>query len=253
MPESLKLAAATTATFIVLVLLWNWAIAAFGLPAYILPAPSQIGEALAQGWIGGTFWPHAWFTLRGALTGYVIGCLLGIVIGAFVAEIRVVALALYPLVIGIQSMPTVAVAPLLVVYLGVGLPSKIATVALLCFFPVFVNTVAGLRAANPQLVDLYRAANATRLRIFWDVKLPGAADHIMASLQVAIVLAFVGCVVSEFIASSAGLGYIIKTFASDMNVAVMFAAVLSLALIGAVSGYLISLLQRRIVFWRRRT
>lgn len=250
MPEPLKLALATLTTFVVLMLLWQAAISWFALPSYILPSPSAVGAALERGWIGGTLWPHAWFTFRGAMIGFLIGSLLGIVVGAIVAEVRIASLALYPLVIAIQSMPTVAIAPLIVVYLGVGLPSKIVTVALLCFFPVFVNTVAGFRAADPRLIDLYRAASATRLRMFFDVKLPGAVDHIMASLQIALVLAFVGCVVSEFVASSAGLGYIIKTFANELNAAVMFAAIASLGLIGGTIGFLITQAHRRIVFWR---
>jgi NitT/TauT family transport system permease protein len=252
MRETLKLAAATAATFTALLLLWQGAIRVFGLPAYMLPPPGEIGQALVQGWIGGTFWEHAWFTVRGALIGFAVGSLAGILAGVAVAEVRAASLAFYPLVIAIQSMPTVAVAPLIVVYLGVGLASKIATVGLLCFFPVFVNTVAGIRAADPRLIDLYRSASATRLRMLADVKLPGAVDHIMASLQIAIVLAFVGCVVSEFVASTAGLGYIVKTFASDLNVAVMFAAIASLGLIGGVAGFLMSRLHQRLVFWRRR-
>jgi NitT/TauT family transport system permease protein len=250
MAEALKLALATIATFVALMLLWQGAIVLFSVPAYILPTPAAVGAALERGWIGGALWPHAWFTLRGALIGAVLGSLAGIVAGAIVAEVRVASLAFYPLVIAIQSMPTVAIAPLIVVYLGVGLASKIATVALLCFFPVFVNTVAGFRAADPRLVDLYTAAAATRWRMFLDVKLPGAVDHIMASLQIALVLAFVGCVVSEFVASSAGLGYVIKTFASDLNTAVMFAAIASLGLIGGVLGALITRAHRVIVFWR---
>lgn len=250
MAEPLKLALATLTTFIVLTLLWQSAIGLFAIPAYILPPPAAVGAALERGWIGGALWPHAWFTVQGALIGCLIGALAGIVAGAIVAEIRVASLAFYPLVIAIQSMPTVAIAPLIVVYLGVGLASKIATVALLCFFPVFVNTVAGFNAADPKLIDLYRAASATRWRMFLDVKLPGAVDHIMASLQIALVLAFVGCVVSEFVASSAGLGYIIKTFANDLNAAVMFAAIASLGLIGGTIGFLITRAHRRIVFWR---
>jgi NitT/TauT family transport system permease protein len=187
------------------------------------------------------------------LTGFAIGSLIGIVVGSLVAEIRVVSLAIYPLIIAIQSMPTVAIAPLIIVYLGVGMESKVFTVALLCFFPVFVNTVAGLNAADPRLMDLYRAFSAGRGRIFWDVKLPGAVDHIMASLQVAIVLAFVGCVVSEFIASPKGLGFIIRSFESDLNVAFMFAAIVSLGVLGGVAGTLVSHLHRRLVFWRRET
>ena len=167
------------------------------------------------------------------------------------AEVRVARLALYPIVIAIQSMPTVAVAPLIVVYLGVGLPSKLATVALLCFFPLFVNTVAGLMAADSQLLDLYRAASATRWRTLIDVKLPGAADQVLAGAQVALVLSFIGCVVSEFVASRAGLGHLIKVYANDLNVAIMFASLASLAMLGASLGYALSLLRRRLVFWRQ--
>ncbi|MGH6891776.1 MAG: ABC transporter permease [Dongiaceae bacterium] len=252
MREGWKLALATAATFAALMLLWQGAIGFFALPEYVLPAPGRVGAALVQGWIGGTLWEHAWFTLRGALIGWAIGSLCGIAVGAIVAEVRVFSLAFYPLLIAFQSMPTVAIAPLLVVYLGVGLGSKIVTVALLCFFPVFVNTVAGFQATDSRLIDLYRAASATRFRMFLDIKLPSAVDHIMASLQIAAVLAFVGCVVSEFVASTAGLGYIIKAFANDLNVAVMFAAIASLGVIGATTAFLVSRLHQRLVFWRRR-
>lgn len=250
MPESLKLALATLTTFVLLILLWQGAVGLFDIPAYILPPPAAVGAALERGWVGGALWPHAWFTVRGALIGFMIGSLMGMIAGAIVAEVRSASLAFYPLVIAVQSMPTVAIAPLIVVYLGVGLASKITTVALLCFFPVFVNTVAGFNAADPRLIDLYRAASATRWRMFLDVKLPGAVHHIMASFQIALVLAFVGCVVSEFVASSAGLGHVIKTFASDLNAAVMFAAIASLGMIGGAIGFLITRAHRRIVFWR---
>jgi NitT/TauT family transport system permease protein len=251
MRDGIKLAATTALTFFILMALWIGLIHAYGIPSYMLPMPSEIGGALWRGWVGGALWEHAWFTMQGALGGFILGAALGIVAGVIVAEVRIARLVFYPLVIAIQSMPTVAVAPLIVVYLGVGLPSKIATVALLCFFPVFVNLVAGIQAADPRLVDLYRASSAGRLRILLDVKLPGAADHLFSALQIALVLSFVGCVVSEFIASRAGLGHIIKTFATDLNVSVMFAAIFSLAIIGAGLGLALSNLHRRIVFWRR--
>jgi NitT/TauT family transport system permease protein len=250
MRDTLKTAAATATTFVALMLLWYGAIAAFGIPAYVVPTPGQVGTALLNGWVGGSLWEHAAFTMTAAMTGFVIGCLAGMVVGALVAEIRVVSLAVYPGIIAIQSMPTVAIAPLIVVYLGVGISSKVFTVALLCFFPVFVNTVAGLNAADPRLIDLYRAFSAARLRVFFEVKLPGAVDHIMASLQIAVVLAFVGCVVSEFVASTKGLGHIIRTFASDLNVAFMFAAIVSLGALGAVAGTLVARLHKAIVYWR---
>jgi NitT/TauT family transport system permease protein len=251
MRDSLKLAGATAFTFCVILALWVGLIRIYDVPAYVVPMPQEIGAALWRGWIGGTFWDHAWFTLQGALGGFGLGALLGVIAGVIVAEVRIARLVFYPMVVAIQSMPTVAVAPLIVVYLGVGLPSKIATVALLCFFPVFVNVVAGIQAADPRLVDLYRASAASRVRILCDVKLPGAADNLFSALQVALVLSFVGCVVSEFIASRAGLGHLIKTFATDLNVSVMFAAIVSLAIIGACLGLLLAVLHKRVVFWRR--
>ena len=232
--------------------MWIGAVAYFDVPSYVLPTPGEILSALADSWMNPTFWYHAWFTVQGAMIGCLAGAVLAVLCAVVVSEIRVAKLAFYPLVIAIQSMPTIALAPLIIIYLGVGLASKIVTVGLLCFFPVFVNTVAGLETVDPRLVDLYRSASATRLRLFWDVKLPGALDHIMAGFQVATVLAFVGCVVSEFIASKAGLGYLIKAFANDLNVAIMFAAVITLAFLGALTGFLVTRLQRRLVFWRER-
>lgn len=251
MPEPIKLTLATLTTFGVLVGAWMAAIWWFRLPAYILPPPASIGGALWRGWVEGIFWEHTLFTLKGASSGFLLGGIAGLLIGIVVAEIRTARLMVYPVVIAIQSMPTVALAPLIVVYLGVGLASKVATVALLCFFPVFVNTVAGIAGSDPRLLDLYRAASASKLRTLLEVKLPSAADQILASLQIVIVLSIVGCVVSEFVASSAGLGYIIKTFANEMNVEVMFAAILSLAAIGACFGSLVLVLHRCIIFWRR--
>ncbi|MBL8570282.1 MAG: ABC transporter permease [Phreatobacter sp.] len=251
MTDSLKTILATLTTLAVCALAWEGAIRIFALPPFVLPPLSAVGQALYQGWVVGTLYEHALFTLQGAAAGLVIGVVVAIVLGALVAEIRPLALAVYPLVIATQSMPTVAIAPLIVVYLGIGLPSKIATVALLCFFPVFVNTIVGVRGANPALVDLYRAFGASRTRIFLDVKLPGAVDSIMAGIQIAVVLAFVGCVVSEFIASPKGLGHIVKTFASDLNVSVMFAAIIGLGVLGALAAALIRAAHRALVPWRR--
>lgn len=229
--------AASSMTLVLVLGAWEAAVRGLSLPAEVLPGPLTVGRALWSGWVGGTFWPHAWLTIQGALGGCLIGALLGVVLGVVVAQWPVMRRALYPVVAAVQSMPTVAIAPLIVVYFGVGLPSKLVTVAMLCFFPLFVNTVAGIAAADARLLDLYRAASASRWRVLVDVKLPSAAPSMLAGLQVALVLSFIGCVVSEFVASRAGLGHLIKIYANDLNVAVMFACIVSLAVIGGSLGY----------------
>lgn len=251
MREAARVAVATLGTLSVLLLAWAGGVRALGLPPQVLPMPGEVMSAWWHGWSSGAFRPHAAFTLKGALGGFAIGTALGVAAGVLVAKWPLARRVLYPIVIAIQSMPTVAIAPLIVVYLGVDLPSKLATVALLCFFPVFVNTVSGIASADTRLLDLYRAASASRWRTLVDVELPSAADAILAGAQVALVLSFIGCVVSEFVASRAGLGYLVKTFANDLNVAVMFAAIVTLAMIGGPLGYLLALLRRRVVFWRR--
>ncbi len=251
MNDAAKTAIATSMTVALILAAWQGAIAA-GLPDYVLPSPAAVATALHQGWIEGTLHEHAWFTVRATAIGFAIGVGLAIVAGALVAEFRPLALAVYPLVIATQSMPTVAIAPLIVVYFGVGTMSKVVTVALLCFFPVFVNMIVGIRATPAPLIDLYRAAGSGRARLFFDVKLPAAVDHVMAGVQVAVVLAFVGCVVSEFVASSAGLGFIIRAFANDLNVAVMFAAIISLGMIGAIAAAGVRALHSALVPWRGR-
>jgi NitT/TauT family transport system permease protein len=241
--ETVKTVGATVLTMVLLVTLWEAAVRGFALPVEVLPGPATVGRALWMGWVGGTFWPHAALTLQGALGGCVIGAVLGVLLGIVVVEWPLLRRALYPVVAAVQSMPTVAVAPLIVVYFGVGLPSKLVTVALLCFFPMFVNTVAGMGAADQRLLDLYRAASASRWRVMVDVKLPCAAPSMMAGLQVALVLSFIGCVVSEFVASRAGLGHLIKSYANDLNVAVMFACIISLGFIGGTLGYALNRLR----------
>ena len=249
--EPLLVAACSLATLVLLLLSWEAAVVFWKLPPQLLPGPELIATELWRGWSGGGFWPHAAFTLIGSLGGCAIGAALGVSTGVLVGESRTAFRLLYPMVIAIQSMPTVALAPLIVVYWGVGLASKLFTVAMLCFFPLFVNTAAAMAAVDGKLLDLYRAASASRWRVLVDVKLPSALPSILAGLQVALVLSLIGCVVSEFVASRAGLGYLIKTYANELNVAIMFACVVSLAILGGTLGFLLSRLRERLVFWVR--
>jgi NitT/TauT family transport system permease protein len=232
-------------------LAWHAATAWFGADPLILPPLGAIAKALHHGWVGGLLWPHAAATLQGTLAGLAIGFVAGVALGIGIAESRTLAGFLYPTVVALQSMPVVAIAPLLIVWLGIGLESKIFMAALVCFFPTFVNTVAGLQAARPELLDLFRAAGASRLHVLWHVKLPSAAHYLFVGLQISVVLSLTGCVVAEFIAAKAGLGYLIKSVSGQLDVAMMFAAILSLAALGAAGGLAVKALHRAVVFWER--
>ncbi|MEI6113831.1 MAG: ABC transporter permease [Burkholderiales bacterium] len=230
-------------------LLWHFCIGWFDVPDYLVPSPQAVIEALWHGYVGGRFWPHLFTTLTEMSLGYTIGCVTALLLGALVAEWQDLERVLYPFIVALQSMPKVALAPLLLVWLGFGLASKVVLVALICFFPVFINSVVGFKSANPDLLRLYRAFNASRFQIFISVKLPSAADAIFAGLQIAVVMALIGAVVGEFLSARSGLGYLIQSSTLNFDVATMFAAIASLALIGVTLTSLIRLLHRRIVFW----
>lgn len=235
--------------FAFVVTAWQLAVVLFAVDPLILPAPTAIFGALRHGLESGVLWPHALATLQGALGGYAIGCVIGIGLGVALAEVRTLARFVYPVVVAIQAMPVVAIAPLLIVWLGIGIGSKLFMAALVCFFPTFVNTYAGIESARPELLDLYRASGAGRWRTLLDVKLPSAATFIFTGLQIGVVLSLTGCVVAEFIAAKAGLGYFIKALSGQLDVTMMFAAVVMLAALGTCAGLALKGLQRAVVFW----
>jgi NitT/TauT family transport system permease protein len=210
-------------------------------------------QSVLLGFSRGTLWPHVAFTLRATVTGIVIGAGLGLVLGLVVGEVPVLERAIYPLVVGIQSVPKVAFAPLIIVYFGLGMASKIFTVALLAFFPVFVGMVAGLKSADRDLLDLYRTFNASRSHVLLWVKLPATATYVFAGLKVAVVVGLIGCITSEFIASTHGLGFLIKSRAGELDVSLMFACVLMLAAFGVLASFAVDALARRCIFWERRS
>ncbi|WP_211908353.1 ABC transporter permease [Tardiphaga alba] len=171
--------------------------------------------------------------------------------GVLFAEFRWLERLLYPFVLGLQSMPKVALAPLILVWFGFGLGSKAVMVGLVCFFPMFINTAVGLKATDPSLLDLMRAFSASRWHVLTRIKIPSAASHIFAGLQISIVLGLIGAVVAEFVSSSEGLGFLINAATTTLDTSTMFAALISLAVLGIGGSQIIKMLQHRLVFWDR--
>lgn len=249
MPEKLKVVVYPLITFAVFILLWEGAIVFFEVPNYIVPRPAVVLTSFLRGYLDGSLWPHLFFTTKSIVFGYVLGCSAAFCLGALLAESRTAEMFLYPYIVALKSTPKVALAPLIIVWFGFGIESKIVMVALVCFFPVFVNTLVGIRQANRDQIDLLRVYSASRLHIFLNVKLPSALGIIFAGLQIAVVLGLIGAIVAEFISSREGLGYVISSNSFDMNLGMMFAAIVSLSIIGVAGSSLIRYAQSKIVFW----
>ncbi|OLU35426.1 ABC transporter permease [Pseudomonas sp. PA27(2017)] len=233
----------------VLILIWDLSVRLLEIPDYLLPAPLTVYQALAGGFADGSLWPHIGVTLGETLSGYAIGCLLAITLGALLAESQTFERFVYPLLIGLQATPKVALGPIILVWFGFGMTSKIVLVALVCFFPLFVNTVNGIRRTDPELLDACRSFSASRLYLLVHVKFPAAAGEVFAGLQIGVSLALIGAVVGEFLSAQRGLGYLIASSSVSMSLATMFAGVILLAFIGLCGAQSVRWLQRRVIFW----
>ncbi len=251
MHENLKSILYPLILLLALLALWVISVRSWGVPNYILPPLESVLAALRRGYIEGAFWKDFGYTMSSMLIGYVFGCSIAFVTGVLFAEFRWIERLLYPFVLGLQSMPKVALAPLILVWFGFGLGSKAVMVALVCFFPMFINTAVGLKATDSSLIDLMRAFSASRWHILTRIKIPSAASHIFAGLQISVVLGLIGAVVAEFVSSSQGLGYLINAATTTLDTSTMFAALISLAVLGIGGSQLIKFLQHKLVFWDR--
>jgi len=234
---------------IVSLLIWEAAVRALHVPAFILPPPSQVLLALQRGATGNVYFHDLWVTLVETLLGFTLGSALAFVLGTLLAASRTAEYFLYPYIVMFQSMPKVALAPLIVVWFGLGLTSKVVSAALVAFFPLLVNTVVGLRSAEEERVDLMRSLAATERQIFWMLRLPSALPFIMAGLEVAMVFALVGAIVAEFVGAEAGLGMLIQSRNFTMDVAGEFAVLFLLALMGLGLNWILVSIRRRVLFW----
>jgi NitT/TauT family transport system permease protein len=230
-------------------LAWEGAVRVLAVPGFILPPPSSVAAALYRGAVSGIYLQHCWITLAETLLGFALGAAVALVLGAAIAASRPAEYFLYPYIVMFQSMPKVALAPLVVVWFGLGLTSKVVSAALIAFFPLLVNTIVGLRSADEDRVDLMRSLAATPIQIFWMLRLPSALPFIMAGLEVSMVFSLVGAIVAEFVGAEAGLGMLIQSRNFSMDVAGEFAVLFILALMGLALNAVLVSVRRRVLFW----
>jgi NitT/TauT family transport system permease protein len=238
-------------TFVLLIGGWEWYVTARGVSALILPAPSSIVAALYGGLASGLLVNALFVTLQEIVLGFLLSATLAFVLGTLVSQVRLVEATIYPYVVALQTLPKIAIAPLILIWVGLGMESKIVVAALVSFFPMLVNTIAGLKSASADKLELMHALTASPLKTFFLVKLPEALPYIFAGLQIGIVLAVLGAIVGEFVGAKAGLGYLIIQMNYTMDVAGMFAVLVLLGLMGVTLNYIIVALRRRVIFWQR--
>jgi NitT/TauT family transport system permease protein len=235
------------AALVVLVAAWEGAVRLFDIPSILLPAPSRVA---AEGWAARAHLPrHTWATLWEALAGFGLSVLIGVPLAVMIAGSRFLANAIYPLLVITQSVPKVAIAPVLIVLVGVGEMPKILIAFLVAFFPVVVDTATGLRAVPPELVDLSRSLKASRFQEFVKIRFPTAIPFLFSGLKVAIALSVVGAVVGEFVQADKGLGYLIVVSTSYWKTGLAFAAMAILSLMGIVLFGLVALAERLCFPW----
>jgi NitT/TauT family transport system permease protein len=245
------------ASIVVLLVVWEAYVAIAQPPSYILPAPSRIGRALLNGLSRdfgdrAGYWLHLGATLRGALSGYVLGCGAGILLGISISEFKILERILLPYAVGLQSLPKVAIAPLILIWFGFGPTSKMVLAALLTFFPLLINTYVGLSLVDRDYLLLMRSLKASRLQILRKVKLPAALPMIFAGLDMSAVYSILGAIVAEFVGSDAGIGVMILQAQFTNDTASVFAALVILAVVGILFHTLVQAVGHRLVFWTRR-
>lgn len=222
-------------TILGLLAVWEFGVRAGRVPVWLLPPPTDIVVAL---WDWRDQAPrHVWATLYEVIGGFCLAILVSIPIAIAVVYSQFLRKVTYPVLLVFQSVPKVALAPLLLLYLGYGVQTNITVAAIVAFFPIVVNTVAGLESVEPELLQLSQLLNAGALRIFWKVRLPCALPHIFSALKVSVSLAVIGAVVGEFVGSDRGLGYAILTASTNMNTGLVFGIMGLLSLMGIAAFY----------------
>jgi NitT/TauT family transport system permease protein len=219
--------------------------------ALFLAAPSQIAVAIYTLAVTGQLWHHVGVSAAEFALGYVIASVLGIALGLAMASSATMKRALQPWVSGLYATPTIALAPLFILWFGIGIWSKVIVVITLVLFPVAINTEAGLRTTSERLIEMLRSFGATRQQIFFKVSLPSAVPFILAGLKLGIGRGLIGVVVAELFGSRAGLGRLISQSADAFNMPELFAGVIVLAIAGIVMTAGFGWLEKRLVPWTK--
>ncbi len=238
---------------VLLAVIAGWeALVYFGeYPTFILPSPRLVAQRFVEVAVSGTLLRHFWVTLVEVLGGLALGIGFATILGYILAKMVAVERALSPYLVASQAIPIVAVAPLLIIWFGNGLFSKVLISALIVFFPVLINTIAGIRGVSSNLYDLMRSVGATPWQVFTKLELPAALPTLLTGLKVGATLSVIGAVVGEFAGSDAGLGFMIILADGQYDTAWVFVGVLTLVFMALAIYGTVALIERRVLHWQK--
>ncbi len=237
----------TALMVIVLVSAWEALVRVFDVPQFLLPAPSQVVALAVSEW--DLIQTHTLSTIGSILSGYVCAVAFALFVSALMIRYPLLERLIMPIFVGMQSVPKIAIAPLILVWVGAGAGSKIMVVMSIAFFPIVINTMAGFKEVDRGLAELFRSVAASERQLLFKLRLPYAVPYIFAGLRIATTLAVLGAIVAEWLAASSGLGYLVLSGSFNFNTARSFAAIIALAIIGTAFFALMSWFEQRIS-WR---
>ena len=235
--------------FVTILATWEIFVMIFAIPEYLLPKPTKIISEIILNF--NSLLRHTIITMIEVFFGFLIGNVLGFLGAVIFAHSKTIEKGLYPYAIALKTTPILAIAPLLVLWFGTGMISKIVAAAVVCFFPILVNTVKGLKNIDDEYLDLLRSFSASKYQIFTKLRLPNSLPYIFSALKISTGLAVVGAIVGEFVGAKEGIGFVILISTYHLETATMFAAIIMSALGGILFFYLINLIERKIIFWQK--
>ena len=233
-----------------MLIVWELVCRIFNIREFILPAPSEIAKSLVE--FRGPILEHSWWTLVTTLLGFGLAIIGGVLLGVAVGFSTLVYTGLYPLLVGFNAIPKVALVPILVLWFGIGAVPVVVTSFIISFFPIVVNVATGIATMEPELADVLRSLGASKLDVLRKAGLPRAMPYLFASLKIAITLAFVGSVLAETIGGNAGLGFLMVTAAARFDVALVFAGLVAVAVMAVGLFAICVLIEARMVRWAFR-
>jgi NitT/TauT family transport system permease protein len=231
----------------IILLVWHYYVVLFQVSVVVLPTPLQVLQETIQEWR--ILASEAWITALECIYGFALAMGIGIPIAVIMTYSRITNQMFYPLLVASQSIPKIAVAPILLIWFGTGINSKLAMAFVIAFFPVVVDTATGLRSTSPELIELARSLQCTRLQTFFKIQLPSALPSIFSGAKIAVTLAVIGAVIGEFIGSNEGLGNLLLTANSQLNSPLVWASLTILSMLGVVLYSLVVLAEKLLMPW----